>query len=170
MEFRIADTFTASLGKLTAQQQKLAKTTAFDLQLDPSAPGLEFHRIDKSKDPRFWSIRANQDVRIIVHKTEASLLLAYVDHHDKAYAWAERRRIEAHPRTGAIQIVETRERVEDLPLFAPSAAPARAEPEDPVAPAIFAALSDDDLLAVGAPADWLADIRAAPEAPLPSPG
>ena len=42
------------------------------------------------------------------------MLVAYVDHHDDAYAWAERRRIEAHPRTGAIQIVEVRERVEDV--------------------------------------------------------
>jgi hypothetical protein len=31
MEFRIADTFTASLSKLTSQEQKAVKTTAFDL-------------------------------------------------------------------------------------------------------------------------------------------
>lgn len=31
MEFRIADTFTDSLGRLTAQEQKAVKTTAFDL-------------------------------------------------------------------------------------------------------------------------------------------
>src|SRR3712207_7959939 len=55
---------------------------------------------------RSWSVRVNRDLRMIVHKTAASLLLAYVDHHDKAYAWAERRRIEAHPRTGVVQIVE----------------------------------------------------------------
>jgi hypothetical protein len=40
------------------------------------------HRIDKSRDPNFWSVRVNADVRIILHKTETSLLLAYVDHHD----------------------------------------------------------------------------------------
>ena len=67
--------------------------------------------IYKSKDPNFWSIRVNRDLRIIVHKTASSFLLCYVDHHDKAYDWAVRRRIEAHPRTGAIQIVEVRERV-----------------------------------------------------------
>lgn len=149
MDFRIADTFTAALGRLAAQEQKVAKATAFDLQLNPSAPGLKFHRLDKSRDPNFWSIRANQDIRIIVHKTESSFLLAYVDHHDKAYAWAERRRIEAYPRTGAIQIVETRELVEDLPLFAPPSAPAPAGPEVFVAPAIFAGLSDNDLLGIG---------------------
>src|SRR6058998_1741989 len=110
MEFRIADTFTDALAKLTAQEQKAAKTSAFDLQLDPSGPGLQLHRIDRSKDPNFWSVRVNRDLRIVVHKTAASLLLAYVDHHDKAYTWAERRRIEAHPATGAVQIVEEQAR------------------------------------------------------------
>ncbi len=35
MEFRIADTFTDSLAKLTGDEQKAMKTTAFDLQLKP---------------------------------------------------------------------------------------------------------------------------------------
>ena len=42
MEFRIADTFTGSLARLESQEQKAAKTTAFDLQIAPSAPGLKF--------------------------------------------------------------------------------------------------------------------------------
>jgi hypothetical protein len=42
VEFRIADTFTDSLTRLTAQEQKAVKTTAFDLQMNPSSPGLSF--------------------------------------------------------------------------------------------------------------------------------
>ncbi len=38
MEFRIADTFTDSLAKLTGEEQKAAKTTAFDLQMNPATP------------------------------------------------------------------------------------------------------------------------------------
>ena len=38
MTFLIADTFTDSLARLTGDEQKAVKTTAFDLQLDPSAP------------------------------------------------------------------------------------------------------------------------------------
>ena len=53
MNFRIADTFRASLSKLNANEQKATKTTVFDLQLDPSHPALKFHRIDKAKDPNF---------------------------------------------------------------------------------------------------------------------
>lgn len=48
MEFRIADTFTDSLTKLTGDEQKAVKTTAFDLHLNPTSPGLRFHRLDRA--------------------------------------------------------------------------------------------------------------------------
>ncbi|RJG57262.1 DNA helicase [Sphingobium terrigena] len=160
MKFHLADTFTAALARLPAQESKAAKATVVDLQIDPAGKGLSFHRIERSKDANFWSVRVTRDLRLIVHKTDDSLLIAYVDHHDKAYAWAERRRIEAHPRTGAIQIVEVHERIEEIgPLFASSVPEPFIEAPAVEAPAIFAALSDDDLLNIGTPEDWLADIR-----------
>jgi superfamily I DNA/RNA helicase len=155
-EFLIADTFTAALTRLTTSEQKTVKTTAFDLQMNPAAPGLKFHRVDHSRDAHFWSVRVNDDIRIIVHKTEASFLLAYVGHHSNAYNWAERRRIEAHPRTGAVQIVEVRERVEES--FAPAVA---AQPNISTLPTPFKALTADELLAVGVPQDWIADVQRA---------
>src|SRR5438874_9500410 len=114
MEFRIADTFTGSLARLTGDEQKAIKTTAFDLQLNPASPGMKFHKLDKAKDKNFWSVRVSKDIRLIVHKTSASLLLCYVDHHDKAYAWAERRKLQTHPKTGAAQLVEIRETVQEI--------------------------------------------------------
>ena len=69
MEFRIADTFQDSLMKLTGQEQRVVKTTAFDLQLNPAHPSLQFHRLERAKDPNFWSVRVNSDIRLIVHKT-----------------------------------------------------------------------------------------------------
>src|SRR6476619_7769076 len=114
MEFRIADTFTGSLARLTGDEQKAVKTTAFDLQLDPANPGMSFHKLDKAKDKNFWSVRVNSDIRLIVHRSDASLLLCYGDHHDKAYDWAERRKLETHPKTGAAQWVEIRERIEEV--------------------------------------------------------
>ena len=58
---------------------------------------MQLHRLDKACDPGFWSVRVSADVRLIVHKTAGSLLLCHVDHHDGAYLWAERRRLETHP-------------------------------------------------------------------------
>ena len=126
MEFRIANTFQDSLMRLTGPEQKAVKTTAFDLQLNPAQPGFQFHRLERAHDPNFWSVRVNLDLRVIVHRTEAGLMLCYVDHHDDAYAWAMRRKIEVHPRTGAAQLVEVRERVEEIPVFKPVAVEAPA--------------------------------------------
>ena len=114
MEFRIADTFTDSLSRLRVDEQKAVKTTAFDLQVDPSRPSHRLHRVASARDRDFWSVRAGRDLRIIVHRTGASFLLCYVAHHDAAYRWAERRRLERHPRTGAAQLVEIREVVREV--------------------------------------------------------
>jgi superfamily I DNA/RNA helicase len=70
MEFRIADTFTDSLTRLTGDEQKAVKTTAFDLQLNSANPGMSFHKIEKAKDKNFWSVRVSSDIRLIVHKSD----------------------------------------------------------------------------------------------------
>lgn len=84
MNFLISDTFTDSLARLTGDEQKAIKTTAFDLQLNPISSGMSFHKVAKAKDKNFWSVRVGSYIRLIVHKSDASLLPCYVDHHDKA--------------------------------------------------------------------------------------
>jgi mRNA-degrading endonuclease RelE of RelBE toxin-antitoxin system len=159
MEFRIADTFTDSLAKLTGEEQKAAKTTAFDLQLDPANPGMHFHKLDNARDLNFWSVRVSRDIRLIVHKTEASLLLCYVDHHDEAYRWAERRKLETHPKTGAAQLVEIRETVREIVVPTYKEVPEQIT----VKPRLFEHVRDEELLNYGVPADWLVDVRTANE-------
>jgi hypothetical protein len=157
VDFRIADTFTTSLGRLNGAEQKAVKTTAFDLQLNLSNPGLGFHRLERPRDPNFWSVRVNEDIRLIVHRTPTSLLLCYVGHHDAAYAWAERRRIERHPTTGAAQLVELPERVEHIVM--PAVVVAAPTPK----PTLFAGIADDLLLGYGVPPEWLDEVRGATE-------
>ena len=159
MDFLIADTFTGSLAKLTGNEQKAAKTTAFDLQLNPAQPGHRFHKLDRARDPRFWSVRVNRDVRMIVHRTRKSLLLCYVDHHDKAYQWAERRKLITHPTTGAAQLVELRETVEEItvPAFVET------EQESPPKPPLFKEIAESEMLSYGVPPESLEHVRAADE-------
>ena len=166
MNFLIADTFSSALSKLSAQEQKAVKITVFDLQQDPSSSSLQFHRVDKSKDANFWSIRVNLDIRVIVHKTDKSFLVCYVDHHDDAYKWAERRRIDTHPRTGAAQIVEVRERVEEYTSFRDTlidTAIASPQPSKDGDVLPFSNLQQDDMLDVGVPEDWVSDVLRASE-------
>jgi len=159
MHFLIADSFGDSLARLTSEEQKAVKTTAFDLQMNPSAPGLSLHKLDKAKDKRFWSVRVNADIRLIVHRTESSLLLCYVDHHDRAYSWAERRKLETHPATGAAQIIELRESVREIII--PTYVQATDAPKPVARP--LTDTSDEVLLGYGVPAEWLNDIREADE-------
>ena len=148
-------------------KQKAVKITAFNLQMTPASPGLNFHKLDKARDKNFWSVRVNVDVRIIVHRSEGSLLLCYVDHHDKAYHWAERRKLETHPKTGAAQLVEIREAVREIVVPAYT----QAEPEPTAAPVrkakprgtLFADRGNDELLGYGVPAEWLDNVREADE-------
>lgn len=155
MDFRIADTFTDSLARLSGDEQKAVKTTAFDLQMNPASPGLSFHKLDKARDKNFWSLRVSSDIRLIVHKTQGSLLLCYVDHHDKAYDWAERRKLETHPTTGAAQLVEIRETVKEVivPVYVQTELPI------PPKPLLFADKSDEELLGYGVPPEWLSDVH-----------
>ncbi len=159
MDFLIADTFTDSLSRLTGEEQKAVKTTAFDLQMNPINPGMSFHKLEHGRDPRFWSVRASSDIRLIVHRTDTSLLICYVDHHDKAYAWAERRKLETHPKTGAAQLVEVRETVQEIwvPKVVEAGAPTTQKPR------LFTQVSDDTLLGYGVPPEWLAEVQRATE-------
>jgi superfamily I DNA/RNA helicase len=81
-----------------------------------------------------------------------------VDHHDRAYAWAERRKLETHPRTGAAQLVEIRERVQEIPV--PAEVSARARPATSPPP-LLAHVSNEELLGYGVPEEWLVDVRQA---------
>ncbi len=144
---------------MTGDEQKAAKTTAFDLQMNAAGHGMSFHKLDGAKDKNFWSVRVSADIRLIVHKTSGSLLLCYVDHHDKAYVWAERRKLETHPKTGAAQLVEIRETVQEIlvPVYVQAELPTQPKP------ALFANKRDEELLGYGVPEEWLDDVRKATE-------
>ena len=68
---------------------------------------MQFQKLDRAKDKNFCSVRAGSDLRLILHRSAGSLLLCFVGHHDPAYAWAERRKLETHPKTGAAQLANS---------------------------------------------------------------
>jgi hypothetical protein len=86
-------------------------------------------------------------------------LLCYVGHHNDAYRWAERRKIEAHPKTGAAQLVEVRERVQEISV------PRYVEEESAAysTPPLFADIPEDELLGYGVPEEWLEDVQQSDE-------
>ena len=129
------------------------------MQVNPAHPGLSLHRLAGTRDPDFWSARVSLDLRIIFHRTGENVVLCYVGHHHDAYRWAERRKLEPHPTTGAAQLVELREIIQEIPV------PAYVEAEQtaPPKPPLFTHVPDDQLLGYGVPIEWLEDVRAANE-------
>jgi len=147
----VSSTLHDSLTRLDAQSQASAKQAVFDYLSDATRPGLQKHRVDKAKDKCFWSIRANQDVRIIIHEQGDTGVVCYVDHHEAAYRWAERRRLEVHPQTGAAQFVAIGERVEEIVK--------RVVREVEEEPAVFKKHDKGYLLDLGVPEKWLDYVR-----------
>jgi mRNA-degrading endonuclease RelE of RelBE toxin-antitoxin system len=156
VDFLISDTFAKSLSKLDSTHQKKAKQAAFEFQLNPKHPSFKYHRIEKAKVTDFWSARVNSDIRLVIHQSDGQFILCYVAHHDDAYDWAERRRMEVHPNTGAAQLVELKSIVEEhrVPLV-----PNQESTESN----LFSSQADDDLLALGVPRDWIDAVRSCDE-------
>ncbi len=132
-----------------AAERKAAKETVLKFCENPSRHGLNLERLGGRGN--LHSLRVNQDVRIILHRAEAAWLLLHIDHHDAAYRWAARAKVEQHPRTGELQVVHTREVYQDDVIR-------RSTPEAP-RPPLFEGHDDDYLFSLGVPEDALPALR-----------
>jgi len=141
-----------SLLKLTPNEQSQANKAVMLFQQDPQHGGLHYEKLTAYKDGKLRSIRANQDVRIILAAAEKEdlYLMLYVDHHEAAYAWAAKRKVEINPNTGSLQVFTVEERREE-------AAPA--QPAAPTLPGLFDAIRDRQLLQLGVPEEALPLVR-----------
>ena len=161
--------FLAQTAKLPTSVHAKVLKWAMLFQTDPTAPGIHYETIH-SQDPNLRSVRIDSDWRGIVHKPERGNVytLLYVDHHEAAYAWAKNRKLVINRVTGAMQlvVVETLTSVVegmpaaaiDVPLAMPSGGTGASAPADD-AWVRCDALSDDQLMALGVPDDWLARVR-----------
>ena len=121
--------------------------------------GLNYETIKAAKDPNLRSLRVDQEVRAIVLKPEKgnTYILLWVDKHDDAYSWAQRRVCSINPNTGSIQVLEQSEGVEESTETKP-------EPESPLPvkadkPGVFDPFKDDELLELGIPETQLQNVR-----------
>src|SRR5262245_29359255 len=137
-DLALTPSFQKSLARLTRQEQNLVHQTVMQFWMNPDAPGHRLHPLDM-RERRFHSISPNMNLRVIVFRDGDRHVLMYVDHHDAAYRWAERRAVATHPVTGSAQVVEFEEVVRaELP-------PPSRTPQRPSMSPLFAAESDDYL-------------------------
>ena len=116
-----SDKYFESLLKLTPNEQSQASKAVLQFQQDPQHGGLHYEKLTACKDAKLRSIRSNQDVRVILAAAEKEdlYLVLYVAHHDVAYSWAAKRKIEINPNTGSIQMFTVEETVLESPQSQP---------------------------------------------------
>lgn len=114
---------------------------------NPTAPGINYEKLNACKDRKICSVRIDNTYRgIVVRQPETGVyLLLWVDHHDEAYAWARNKKCEVNPITGGIQVYEMQ--------IVQQAVPAAYDVM------LFSKASDGDLLELGVPEDMISLVR-----------
>lgn len=118
-----------------------------DFFQNPDDPRFRFEKMHATKFA-WWKFRIDINLRVIVARIDGELILCYVDQHDDAYDWAQRRKYSVNDRTGEIQVTEFRE---DLQTYV-----RRVEKDPP----LFENWDDDYLLRLGMPEEYLPSLRA----------
>lgn len=137
-----------SLAQLDDRDKNRANDFIWKFFDNPAHPSLSLERVNRAKDKNLWSARISQELRAIIYKDGDTWALLYAGHHDDAYNWAQTRKIEQNAITGALQIVEFTETVKERFVDKPKEQPG-----------LFDAHTDDYLLSLGLPPDWLPVIR-----------
>jgi hypothetical protein len=165
----LAQDFLANLSTLAPTVQSKVLKWALRFQNDPLSNAINYEPINGARDKNLKSVRIDQDWRGIVFKppTGDVYVLMYVDHHDEAYKWAERRRVAVNPTTGALQVFAVERIVEPILEKTHHAAvpPLEVELSAQSAPLsaetipLFLSLSDQDLTSIGVPEELIAQVR-----------
>jgi hypothetical protein len=112
--------------------------------------GIHIEPIQSARDKNFYSARIDQAYRAVIAKPNpGTYVLMWVDHHDDAYRWAERKRLDVNPATGAVQVL-------DLNMVE---AAAQTKPVQAARSGPFAEIKDKHLIQLGVPQDLLPTVR-----------
>ena len=154
MTIAISNDFLSAFSNVQKSQQRQVREFIEKFREHPDSPGSNYEVIQSAKDRQLFSVRVNQAYRAIVfHPPNSEVyILTWVDHHDEAYRWAERKQFAVHPATGALQVYTAEAVAAAIPVSTGGAAAAPA-------PGLFAAVKDKYLLRLGVPEDLLPVVR-----------
>ena len=150
----ISPDYFSAVSRLAPADQARANKFVQDFNKNPKSPGINLEKLHGAKGQAFFSGRISQELRAILHQDGEAWVLLHADHHDAAYTWAERRQVNRHKVTGALQLVELQvvQEVKKALAHKPVQTTASDEPT-------FADHGDDYLLSLGLPEDWLPTLR-----------
>jgi len=105
-EVSFAKDWFAKLGALDPIDIKRATNAVDQLLRDPDHPSLNLHPLNGDATRRLYTIRASQEMRILLHKRGNTYVLLEAGRHDDIYARAPRMQFVANPRTGFVALVD----------------------------------------------------------------
>lgn len=129
IQVAISTDFLEAVTKLPRAQQKKVNQFVNKFRTNPKSNALNYEKIHSASNSYMRSVRVDQTYRCIVLKPEHGdvFALLYVDSHDAAYDWAQRRRCEVHPQTGVLQLFVTQ--TSNITPEQPTPAPIVTKPE-----------------------------------------
>lgn len=147
----ISNDFLKSFSDIPKRQQAKVREFFEKFRVNPTSPSINYEKIQMAKDENVRSVRIDQDYRGIILKPASGnvYMLLWVDHHDKAYAWAKNRIFPINTATGGIQVVNLEEQI----------LPKRTTPAKEAEKGLFNDYKDKDLMCLGVPEILLPLIR-----------
>ncbi|MFB6373262.1 MAG: UvrD-helicase domain-containing protein, partial [Bradymonadaceae bacterium] len=160
----LANTFLESYSQLPKSIQKKTRHLTEKLRRDPGQRAVGLEKLDSAYDEKLYSARIDQTYRaILVHPSEGDLfLVVWVDHHDDAYRWAERRKCEVNPTTGSVQVYQlSEEQVEIAAEADEDGGEEKDEWDEPIPEGrLLEGVTDQELRRCGVPYQLLPSVRA----------
>jgi superfamily I DNA/RNA helicase/mRNA-degrading endonuclease RelE of RelBE toxin-antitoxin system len=151
----ISKEFLKAKRQLPEKIQRRTEETIDEFQHNPRSSGLNYEPLN-FMDDKLRSIRVSQDYRIIMGQLSDLYCLLYVDHHDQAYRWAERKEIDYNRYTNAIQIVEP---IDSSQPSTENNGDSNNTPQEATSPSPIAECTDEQLLRLGVPQGWVNIVR-----------
>ena len=153
----VAKTFLDSYARLPKKLQKKVREFTERFQEDSTRRGLNFEKLAGCRDPKVRSLRVDQAYRVIVVQPDRGdvMLCVWVDHHDEAYRWVEKKTFEVNPRSGVLQVFSVEQGQQAVVASEPEPAPTSSTQVG-----LFESLDDEELLLSGVPSPLLASVRA----------
>jgi superfamily I DNA/RNA helicase len=147
----IASEFLDAFARIPRAQQRKVREFTEKFRTNPKGPGINYEKIHGVKDNKVRTVRIDQKYRaVILHPPEGDVyVLVWVDNHDEAMDWADKRRFEVNPVTGSLQVFSVSEAEEAV-------ATGRKTKE----PGLLDAYDNDVLLSFGVPQALLPAVRA----------
>lgn len=120
---------------------------------NPTSPGINYESIRNSRNKSMRSVRIDQTYRAILLKPERGnvYILLWVDHHDKAYEWAQRKTCIVNEASGALQIIDVEQ--------AEATTAQLAQKNTANEPGRFADIKDKHLMRLGVPEILIPAVR-----------